>query len=190
MKWAGMKIHTAVENELVKVYKGEKEKEIPGAGRADYINGNEIYEIKPLTQYNDEYGKEQLQNYVDHLKNSRKGTALLESIPKDIHIEELVLINTGKLRVTCDVACVTNIKDSNQEGMIYYIPYNWNTENSTRLDTALLVTATIFCSMAKQAMSATANLVEKKAASMLILVPNNVIKQHQNKFGTSPPSEA
>ena len=183
IKWAGNKIHRAVQEELKNTYGGEIEKYIPGAGRADYIYDvfNEIYEVKPNTQYNDQSGKDQLQNYVDYERGSQKGTFLLPIIPKDIKIKNLEIIKTKNLRVTCDVACRTNIEDPNHAGMIYYVPYNWRIDKSSSISTFTMISMAVFGSIAKSTATSCMEIIENQAAATLIIIPSVLLNTYSNK---------
>jgi len=185
IKWAGNKIHRKVQDELKNTYGGEIEVKISGAGRADYVVGNEIYEVKPYTQVNMQAGKEQLQNYVDHSKpGTEKGVSLLERIPKEIKIKDFVLLETNNLRITCDICCKTNPRPE-QAGMVYYIPYNWRVENKSGLSTEALIKIFVFGSMFVSGVSSigqiTTYIVEDSAAACFVLMPAPVLNYYTNK---------
>ena len=185
IKWAGAKIHRAVQDKLQSTYGGAIEQKITGAGRADYVKGNEIYEVKPVTQYNNQNGKDQLQNYVEHSPGSEKGTSLLSSIPNDISIENLEVVNTGSLKITCDVACITSTSDSNQSGMIYYVPYNWKIENNTNISTSIMVSLTVFGSVLSSGTSAAAETtatIAERAAATFVMIPTSLLNQYMNRI--------
>ena len=141
-----------------------------------------------MTQYKDQNGKDQLQNYVDHLPGSEKGTSLLSSIPNDISIKNLEIINTGTLKVTCDVACITNTTDSNQSGMVYYIPYNWRTENKTNIATSAMIAFTVFGSILASGASAAAEtasaFADSAAAATFIIIPTPLLNQYMNRINS------
>lgn len=125
-KYEGIKNHTVIEKYLVDNHGGKAEVPILGAGieegtdgRADYINGNEIYEIKPISQWKKSEGKSQLQKYVDNYSdNARKGTSLLTEL-NGKKIGNITYSIPGIGKITKSVSLIT-FPTSDQAGMIYY----------------------------------------------------------------------
>ena len=191
IKWTGNKIHRAVQKKLRDTYGGEIEVKIKGAGRADYVVGNEIYEVKPYTQVNIQAGKDQLQNYVSHSKpGTEKGVSLLEKIPKEIKIRDFVLFDTDDFRISCDVCCKTSPRQE-QAGMVYYIPYNWRVENKSGLSTSALIKIFVFGAHIAAGVSSIGQMAtfitEESAAACLLLFPLPVMNYHMNKNNMHDP---
>lgn len=124
-----------------------------------------------------------MNNYVENRQGSEKGTSLLESIPKDIKIKDLEIISTKNLKITSDVATLTNIINPEQEGMVYYIPYNWRVENNTSMDTSILVGLTVFGTMLSSAAEIGGEITKEFAsAATLMIIPSPVLNQINDKF--------
>ena len=126
-KWEGTMVHTKTETYLLSRFGGKAEVKIPNAGkkegtdgRADYVNGNEIYEIKPITQQAKTEGKQQLQKYVDNYPDSgaKKGTSLLAAI-NGKSIGDITVKIPGVCNYTKSYRLIT-FTDPSEAGMIYY----------------------------------------------------------------------
>ena len=91
-------------------------------GRADYVNGNEFYEIKPITQRLLPDGKNKLQKYVDNtdVVGAKKGTSLLGAI-NDKEVGSITYTVPGVCKYTKSYRLVTFKDDPSQAGMIYYV---------------------------------------------------------------------
>ncbi len=127
-KWEGTIAHAKIETYLIRKFGGISEVPISGGGkkentdgRVDYVNGNEFYEIKPITQRLLPDGKNQLQKYIDNsdVIGAKKGTSLLGEI-NGKGIDSVTYTIPGVCKYTKSYRLVTFKDDPSQAGMIYY----------------------------------------------------------------------
>ena len=127
-KWEGATVHAKVEAYLLSHHGEAAEVPVIGGGkkegsdgRADYIHGNEVYEIKPITQHALTEGNQQLQKYVDNINvpgEAVKGTSLLAEL-NGKSVGDITYNFPGICTYTKSYRLVT-FKDPSQAGMIYY----------------------------------------------------------------------
>ena len=153
-KWEGTKAHAKIEGYLMSRYGGIAEVPVPGGGkeentdgRADYVNGNEFYEIKPITQRLLPDGKNQLQKYVDNtdVAGAKKGTSLL-GVLNGKEVGSITYTVPGVCTYTKSYRLVTFKDDPSQAGMIYYaqkgkVDYEPLKETAVQASKALKTTA-------------------------------------------------
>jgi hypothetical protein len=130
--------HTYIESGLVSQFEGKGEYPVPGAGkkgypgRVDYMReigpNREFYEIKPITQQDENFGQVQLQNYISHaIKNGDSSAVAGTSILGDIQGMRInnvpfdLPVGDGNMsHVLGDIRMITFPGDAARKGMIYY----------------------------------------------------------------------